>query len=153
MKLFKLQTEQQIPRTPEELFPFFAAPENLEQLTPLWLNFRIVRAPLKMAAGVRIDYRLRLHGIPLSWQSEITIWEPPLRFVDVQTRGPYRVWIHEHTFEPHDGGTLMRDCVQYAVWGGLLVGKLLVARDINRIFAYRRARLESLFGQAQRRLI
>src|SRR5690348_1526830 len=108
MKLFTLNREQWIPRTLDELFPFFSNPENLELLTPPWLHFRIASAPGQIQAGARIDYRLRLHGLPLLWQSEIAVWEPPFRFVDVQKRGPYRAWIHEHTFEPRAGGTLMR---------------------------------------------
>jgi ligand-binding SRPBCC domain-containing protein len=146
MRLFTHKTEQWIPRKPEDLFPFFADAPNLEELTPPWLHFRIVRQPERICAGTRIDYRLRLHGILLRWQSEITVWEPPFRFVDVQTRGPYRAWIHEHSFEPRDGGTLMRDYVQYAVTGGPLVRRLLVAPDLDRIFGYRRSRLEALFG-------
>ena len=149
MKLFTITAEQWIPTTIEMVFPFFADPSNLEQLTPPWLHFRILRPVPEVHAGIRIDYRLRLHGIPLRWQSEITLWEPPFRFVDVQTRGPYRSWIHEHTFESRDGGTLMRDTVRYAVHGGALVRKLFVAPDLKRIFDFRRVQLESLFGGEQ----
>jgi len=146
MRLFTLKTEQWIPRPIETVFPFFADPSNLEQLTPPWLHFRILNPVRDVRAGLRIDYRLRLHGIPLRWQSEITEWEPPFRFVDVQRRGPYRAWIHEHTFESVDGGTLMRDVVQYAVLGGPLVRKLFVEPDLKRIFNFRRLQLESVFG-------
>jgi len=103
---------------------------------------------VELRAGALLDYRLRVHGIPLTWQSEITVWEPPFRFVDVQKRGPYRAWIHEHTFESRDGGTLMRDRVQYAVTGSALVRNLLVAPDLDKIFNFRRVRLESIFGGA-----
>jgi ligand-binding SRPBCC domain-containing protein len=146
MKLFTLTAEQWIPEANEMVFSFFADPSNLEQLTPPWLHFRILNPVRKVQAGTRIDYRLRLHGIPLRWQSEITVWEPPFRFVDVQTRGPYRAWIHEHTFEARAGGTLMRDTVTYAVIGGSLVRRLFVAPDLKRIFEYRRTQLETLFG-------
>lgn len=148
MRLFTLETEQWFPQTLETLFPFFADAANLEQLTPPWLHFRIVSPAVELRAGALLDYRLRVHGIPLTWQSEITVWEPPFRFVDVQKRGPYRAWIHEHTFESRDGGTLMRDRVQYAVTGGALVRNLLVAPDLDKIFNFRRVRLESIFGGA-----
>ncbi len=101
---------------------------------------------MELRTGARIDYRLKVHGVPLTWQSEIAVWEPPFRFVDVQTRGPYRSWTHEHTFESRDGGTLMRDHVRYAVMGGALVRRLLVAPDLEKIFNFRRDRLESIFG-------
>jgi ligand-binding SRPBCC domain-containing protein len=124
----------------------FSNPENLEQLTPAWLHFRIVSPRVDIHAGARIDYRLRIHGIPLKWLREITAWEPP--FIDVQKRGPYRAWIHEHTFEPRDGGTLMRDHVRYTVAGGTLGRNFLVAPDLEKIFDFRRTRLESIFGGA-----
>jgi ligand-binding SRPBCC domain-containing protein len=146
MKLSMFTTEQWLPRTPEELFPFFADAKNLEELTPDWLRFKILNPPGSIREGTRIDYRLRLHGIPLRWQSEITVWDPPRRFVDVQRSGPYRTWIHEHRFEPRNGGTVIQDQVQYAPIGGELVRRLLVAPDLEKIFRFRRERLERLFG-------
>ena len=104
--------------------------------------------PLEMRAGARIDYRLRVRGLPLRWQSEITAWEPPHRFLDEQRRGPYRLWVHEHTFVERDGGTEVRDRVTYAVPGGWLVERLLVGPDVRRIFAFRRETLARLFGAA-----
>jgi ligand-binding SRPBCC domain-containing protein len=96
--LFTLETRLFLPRPLEIVFPFFADAGNLEILTPPWLRFEIVTPrPIAMRAGALIEYRLRLHGVPLRWQSEITAWEPPHRFVDEQRRGPYRAWIHEHT--------------------------------------------------------
>lgn len=141
------ETELWLPRKREEVFQFFAEAGNLEALTPPWLSFAILTPqPVKLKAGALIDYRLRLHGLSLRWQTEITAWEPPRRFVDEQRRGPYRLWVHEHLFEERDGGTLARDHVQYAAPGGWLVERLFVRRDIRRIFEFRRAKLASLFG-------
>ena len=80
-----------------------------------------------MLAGTRIDYRLRLRGIPLRWQSEITEWNPPHAFVDVQRRGPYRLWRHTHTFDETEGGVVVGDSVEYAVWGNQLIEKFFCA--------------------------
>jgi ligand-binding SRPBCC domain-containing protein len=95
---------------------------------------------------VLIDYRLRVRGFPLRWHTRINVWQPPHRFVDEQIRGPYRLWVHEHTFAAHDSGTLARDHVCYAVPGGALVNMLFVRRDIERIFAHRQSKLRSLFS-------
>lgn len=128
------------------MFPFFADARNLERITPPWLRFRILTpGPIEMRVGALIDYRLRIRGVPVRWRTRIAAWEPPHRFVDEQVRGPYRRWVHEHTFEPTDGGTLCRDRVEYAVPGGALIARLLVRPDVERIFAYRRAVLASLF--------
>jgi len=147
LNVFELQSRVHLPRPREEVFAFFAEADNLDLLTPGWLHFQIVSPPpLAMAEGTRIDYRLRLRGIPLSWRSEITAWEPPRRFVDEQRRGPYRIWIHEHTFEEQGGGTLCADRVRYAVPGGALANRLFVAPDLRRIFAHRTRQLRERFG-------
>lgn len=136
-----------LPRPPEEVFPFFADAHNLEDLTPPFLRFQVLTPPpIPMAAGTRIDYRLRLHGIPIRWQSEITAWEPMRLFVDEQRRGPYRAWVHTHRFTAKDGGTLVEDEVRYDVFGGALVNALFVRNDVARIFSYREARLRARFG-------
>ena len=138
-----------VPQPRPEVFAFFADPANLQALTPPWLGFRILGpGPLEMHPGARIDYRISLHGLPLRWRTEITAWEPPLRFVDVQERGPYRLWAHEHRFVEVPGGTEIVDRVRYAVWGGALIERLFVARDLARIFDYRKRRIAELLGGA-----
>lgn len=135
-----------LPAPPERVFPFFADARNLERITPPWLRFRVLTTgEIRMAEGTRIDYRLRLRGLPLRWQSEITAWEPPLRFVDSQRRGPYRFWIHEHRFEAEAGGTRVLDSVNYLPPGGQLVNRLFVAREVAAIFAFRSEALRRQF--------
>ena len=147
MRTFTLTNELWLPLPPQDVFPFFADAFNLERLTPPSLQFRILTPPpIEMQVGTLIDYRVRLRGIPMRWQSEITAWEPPYRFADEQRRGPYRQWIHEHTFTPQGGGTIARDIVQYAVLGGAVIQRLFVASELRRIFDYRNAALENNFS-------
>jgi len=150
MRTYQLQTSLWLAQPREQIFAFFSDPKNLENITPRWLRFEIL-SPTELAGGrgTRIDYRLRVRGLPIRWQSEITVWEPPARFVDQQTRGPYQVWIHEHTFSEHEGGTIAGDNVVYAVPGGKLVQKLLVAPDLDRIFHYRHEVLRNIFNPKQ----
>ncbi len=123
-------SEVYLARPIEEVFAFFSDAANLEKLTPPWLNFQILTPrPIPMAVDTRIQYRLRLHGIPIRWESKISAWDPPRRFADDQLRGPYRLWHHEHTFAERDGGTAVRDEVTYAVFGGSLINALFVAPD------------------------
>ena len=137
-----LRREQRLPRPPEAVFPFFADAGNLEAITPAWLGFRIVTPrPIEMRVGALIEYRLRLHGVPVSWLTRIEEWEPGVRFVDAQLTGPYRLWHHTHEFRAHpEGGTVMTDTVRYALpYGplGALAHRVLVRRDVERIFDYR----------------
>jgi len=144
---FLLEARQWLPKPLEDVFPFFAEAGNLDALTPPWLHFRILTPlPIEMRPGAAIDYRLRLRGIPIRWRSEITEYDPPRRFVDVQRRGPYRHWRHEHVFTRVDDGTLVEDRVHYRVWGGALVNALLVRPDLERVFRYRQQQLDARLG-------
>ncbi len=147
MKIFTMSNELWLPYPPQEVFPFFSDAFNLERITPPSLRFRVLaKPPIEMAVGTLIDYRVSLRGIPMRWQSEITAWQPPHRFVDEQRRGPYRSWVHEHIFTAQNGGTLAQDVVHYAVPGGAIVQRLFVASELGRIFDYRNAALKDYFS-------
>ncbi|MHC4218623.1 MAG: SRPBCC family protein [Planctomycetota bacterium] len=142
-----LKAHLRITRPRDDVFAFFADAGNLEDLTPDSLRFRILTpAPIDMRAGTLIDYRLRVRGVPVRWQSEITSWEPPHRFVDEQRRGPYRWWRHEHVFLDEGDGTVVEDRVSYGVPGGALVHALFVAGALRRIFEFRHRRIEMRFS-------
>ena len=144
-----LRFEQRLEAPPEAVFPFFADPRNLEAITPP-LRFRLLTPdPISMGIGTFLQYALRIHGVPVRWDTLIQEWDPPSRFVDVQVRGPYRLWHHTHAVQPLDGGsaTLMRDTVRYAVpfgFAGEVVRRAVVARDVAAIFAFRAERVPGL---------
>ena len=146
MKTFLFETQRTLERPITEVFEFFSDAHNLVMITPPQLRLEVLTsAPIEMLPGTRIDYRLRLHGIPLRWQSEITEWNPPHGFADEQRRGPYRLWRHTHTFDETENGVVVGDSVAYAVWGGELVNKFFVRPDIEKIFAYRSKQLDEIF--------
>lgn len=134
-------SEQLVGRPVDEVFGFFSDASNLEAITPRQLNFRILTpGPIRLAAGARIDYQLTLYGVPLKWATLIESWEPPRHFVDVQLRGPYRVWRHTHRFVSEGAGTRIVDDVDYELpLGplGRLVDALWTRREVARIFEYR----------------
>jgi ligand-binding SRPBCC domain-containing protein len=150
MHIYTLERTQVIPRPIDETFVFFADAGNLEVITPDWLRFQILTSgPIRMHCGTLLEYRLRWRRVPIRWLTEIRVWEPPRRFVDVQLRGPYRLWEHEHTFEAVSEGTLMRDVVRYALpfgFLGRLVHGWLVRRDLGSIFDYRARKVAALLG-------
>lgn len=144
---FGFESELWLAKSLDIVFPFFANARNLQTLTPPWINFRVLTPePIVIQKGTLIDYRLRLHGIPFRWRSEISVWDPPFQFVDRQLKGPYRVWIHRHQFYEKDGGTVVSDQIEYDILGGHLLNRLLVRPDIERIFLYRREKMKELFG-------
>jgi hypothetical protein len=137
-----LERRQRLPVPAERAFAFFSDARNLEAITPPWLRFSVLTpGTIEMRPGALIDYRLRLHGMPLTWRTRIAVWEPPHRFVDVQLRGPYALWEHTHTFEPaRDDAVVIRDRVRYALplgWLGDVARRVFVQRDLDRIFDHR----------------
>lgn len=147
MRIFEHRSEIWLPRPRAGVFAFFADAGNLERLTPPWLGFEILTPrPIAMRPGARIDYRLKIHGLPIRWKTEITAWDPPRQFVDEQLSGPYRLWHHTHTFIEEGDGTRVVDRVRYAMFGGRFVHKLFVERDVRTIFAFRERVLRDIFG-------
>mgnify|MGYP001017141798 CR=1 FL=1 len=143
---FVFQQSVVVHRTQYELFKFFADAENLNLLTPPWLHFQFLTGfPIDMGVGVRLAYKIKLHMIPIKWESEITEWDPPNNFTDVQRKGPYKKWVHSHIFQPHEQGTTITDRVAYQVLGGRIINWAFVARDLKSIFDYRRIKILELF--------
>jgi len=141
----RIQRDVWLPRPREEVFAFFADAANLERLTPPWLHFRILNPHIVIARGVLIDYRLKIHGVPLRWQSEISRWDPPRTFDDEQRKGPYRRWVHTHTFEEERGGTRVGDSVEFEVPFEWIAGRF-VMRDVQAIFTFREQALSTIFA-------
>lgn len=141
MKTYRLERTQFIPKKPDEVFSFFKKPENLEQLTPKSLGFKILTpSPIEMKEGAVIDYTINLLGMPVRWTTLITDYKPNESFQDVQIRGPYSYWHHTHRFKAVNGGTEMTDEVIYALpLGpiGNLAHTLFVKSNLQQIFDYR----------------
>jgi ligand-binding SRPBCC domain-containing protein len=143
VRIHVLEREQRVDLPAAEAFAFYGDAHNLERITPPLLRFEVVTPrPIEMGVGTLIEYRLRLHRVPVRWGTRIEAWEPPRRFVDAQVKGPYSLWEHTHTFE-EDGpaSTIIRDRVCYSIpFGplGEIADRLLVQRDLERIFDYRR---------------
>jgi ligand-binding SRPBCC domain-containing protein len=145
--------EQFVPRPVDEVFEFFSRAENLQELTPPWLNFRILSVdPSPVRRGTTIKYSLRWRMVAIRWTSEIVEWQPPFRFVDEQRKGPYQRWHHEHRFISQGKGTVIEDEVQYELpFGALgrLAHRLRVEKDVKAIFAYRQKAIRKRFGDAE----
>jgi ligand-binding SRPBCC domain-containing protein len=149
-KPFVLRAEQLVPRPLQEVFDFFSRAENLQELTPAWLHFKILSVnPSPIQKGTLIDYSLRWRVIPIRWTTEIVEWEPPHRFVDVQLKGPYKLWRHEHRFIAEGSGTRILDQVHYALPFGIagrIAHAVKVRRDVETIFAFRRQAVTARFS-------
>jgi hypothetical protein len=148
-----LEREQRVGLPLARAFEFYADALNLEAITPPWLGFEVATpSAVEMHAGTLLDYRLKLHRVPVRWRTRIEVWEPPRRFIDVQLNGPYSLWEHTHEFEAAGAhATVIRDRVRYALpLGplGELAHRLFVRRDVERIFDYRREAVAARLASA-----
>lgn len=146
--LYKLEASQVIPLPRKEAFVFFEDPRNLADITPAWLRFRMKdqRTSTRMFDGAEFDHMIRWFRIRLPWKSRIEGYQPPERFTDIQLVGPFRSWGHQHVFEEHAQGTLMRDIVTYRLPLGPLgnfAHRIAVRRQLDNIFRYRAARIQA----------
>lgn len=141
-------TKQFVPAERVQIFSFFSKAENLEILTPPWLNFQIQKKSTpEIQKGSLIDYQLKIHGVPVRWRTVIREWNPDESFVDFQLKGPYRKWHHLHTFDDVQGGTLISDEVNFVI-PGWIFGNLflpLIKKDVNEIFKYRQKKIKELY--------
>ncbi|MBX3148219.1 MAG: SRPBCC family protein [Gemmatimonadales bacterium] len=146
---YQLRRAQVVGGTLADVFAFFKDPANLERLTPPWLAFRVLDSSTPtVQRDTRIRYRLRLHGVPLRWESRITEFEENQLFADEQLVGPYRRWYHRHLFRSVPGGVHVEDIVDYRLpFGplGRMVHALAVARQLRAIFDYRAVVMRELF--------
>ena len=148
-KLRTITRETKVDKNIDEVFEFFGKAENLNIITPPELNFKITTPqPIVMNKGTLIDYKIKLNGISFKWKTEITLWEPPYRFVDSQIKGPYRVWIHEHVFVSQNDSTVVKDIVSYLPPGWFfepLINMLIVKKKLEHIFDYRQNKIKAIF--------
>lgn len=147
MKKHKIDASMHLPMNIEDVFPFFGDVVNLQRITPPELDFSILTPlPIEIGLGTTVDYQLRLFRIPFKWRSEITVWDPPEKFVDMQVSGPYKLWEHTHLFYSHDNGTVIEDHVLYRLplWPFGEIAYPIVHRQLKRVFRFRQQAIRQL---------
>ena len=143
---FGLTCSLEVPYPLEEVFAFFSQPENLSKLTPASMGFRILTpAPIEMASGTRITYRIKPVGFPMKWISLIDTWDPPHEFTDSMEKGPFSSWAHSHRFSSTETGTRIEDHVTYRVPGGKWIERLMMRKQLKAQFDYRSEKIVEFF--------
>ncbi len=148
-KVNQFESTQFVKKNIKDVFNFFSAAENLETITPPFLCFKVLsKSTPNIQKGTIIQYKLKIHHIPVKWITHITEFEKNKYFIDSQEKGPYKKWVHRHSFEEIKNGTLIHDQVDYIIPAGIL-GQMLLSRfiknDIQCIFSYRKEVIERIF--------
>ncbi|MGA5300162.1 SRPBCC family protein [Nucisporomicrobium flavum] len=102
----------------------------------------------QLTLGDDVTFRARHFGVRWRMTSRIQAYERPSRFVDVQTRGPFRAMRHEHLFEDlGDGRTRMTDRMTIrAPFGpvGAVVARAVLVPYLKRLLVLRAAHVKRL---------
>lgn len=132
----------------EKIFRFHLDPKNLKLVSTPNLNLRIIEhtSPLQKNSEVKIKFDI-LPFIPIEWNLVVEDLIENELIVDVQTKGPFKYWRHQHHFKQlFDGTVVITDEIVYDA--GLL-GKVfapLIKWRLNKMFKFRYKIIESLFG-------
>jgi ligand-binding SRPBCC domain-containing protein len=140
---FELTDHFEVRASPASAWEFFSTATNLPLITPPWLRFTMaMEPPVKIGPAAVLDYTIRWLGLPIPWRTRIIDWSPPRQFIDLQVRGPYTLWHHQHVFETSSaGGTVCSDRVIYELPVPLVrrvVHPLVVRKQLLEIFRFRR---------------
>lgn len=63
-RVYVLERRQRLELPVQRAFEFCAQARNLAVITP---------GPVEMRPGALIDYRLKLHGVPVRWRTRIVV--------------------------------------------------------------------------------
>lgn len=149
---FYLSYRQHLACPLQQVFAFFQNENNLEQITPDFLGFKVLgKSTPEIQNHTFIDYQLKLHGISLKWKTEILGWSPPHSFADNQVKGPYAKWYHQHDFKSFGSGTLMTDQIWFKLplWPLSAPVMPLVLNDVKQIFNYRKVKTHQIFNKTK----
>ncbi len=140
---YQLKTSMTIPVPQKKAFEFFKDPSNLFEITPDWLDFRMRECQEKeVYEGAEYEYTIKVFGLKLFWKSRIVHYKPPERFIDIQLKGPYKMWSHLHTFDSIPEGTFLNDIVTYQPPVYALPFHFIIKRQLTDIFSYRAVRIK-----------
>ncbi len=90
--------------------------------------------------GEEVTWRAKHFGLFHLHTSRITGFDSPRFFRDEMTEGRFAVFVHDHFFEPTEGGTLMRDVLEFQSPLGLLgrvADRLVLKRYLQRFIETR----------------
>lgn len=151
MKTYELHRKQKLAIDIDTCWEFFSAPQNLNEITPDQMDFKILSgADRKIFPGQIIKYKVKPFPFwQTDWVTEITHVKDGAYFVDEQRFGPYKFWHHKHFFTPCEGGVLIEDIIHYKLplgFLGTIAHGLFVKKQLEGIFEYRNKKLKTLFA-------
>jgi len=131
-----------VPNSLEEVWNFHNSAKALVALTPPQRRIRALVDDLEVRDGALHVFQFVQFGLPMVWKARISEVDPPNGFTDTAEQSPFPFWRHRHAFLEVSEGTLIHDQLEYQAPGGPLSGlidRLVVQRDLDRLFAFRHA--------------
>jgi len=123
-----------------KVWEFHQRADILEILTPPWQPVKIIRREGGLDVGAISEFRIMLLVVPVRWIAEHTECRENQLFVDCQTTGPMKSWLHRHQFSDENGQMRLTDSIEYEIPGGWLAEIMLgwwVNSRLQDMFRYR----------------
>ncbi len=144
------------PVTAEALLEWHVSPGALQRLTPPWEKVEVIDEGSAVTDGSTTTFRMKIGPLKILWTASHCDIIPGRQFTDVQTRGPFSSWRHEHIFTPEPGGScFLEDRIRYRFKfhfiSNYIIGRY-IHRKIERMFEYRhRTTLDDVTLRQRRR--
>jgi len=113
--------------------------DSMAAITPPFIPTQMLQTPPRLEEGDVMAFRMWFGPVPVRWQAVIS-QVSPTGFSDEQLEGPFRHWIHRHTFVSVDEQTTeVVDKVEatlkrHPLWGPIGLAMWL---GLPLLFAYR----------------
>lgn len=138
-------TSTQIAASADRLFQFHSDPSNLTAVMPPTLKLVSLHTDGVAQEGRLIELHCRdWWVINMRWTCRWKTVRPPHLLVDEMVQGPFKLFVHEHRFDPQAGDCcIMHDTITYqwgASWWGKLVSETGVRIYLKLLFKYRHHR-------------
>ncbi len=131
----------------EDVFAWHLRPGAFERLVPPWQSVRVVERSGEISDGGTVTLALRFGPAPVRWTLRHTGFEANRLIRDEQVSGPFSRWIHEHRFQPMEGGRCrLEDHVEWdPPLGGVgdTMSERAVRSQLERLFRFRHLRLRN----------
>jgi ligand-binding SRPBCC domain-containing protein len=101
--------------------------------------------------GEQVTWEGRHFGVRQRFTSKITAYDRPAYFQDSMVKGAFHSFVHDHYFEPVDGGTKMTDVLTFSSplgFLGAIVDRVVMAAYLRRMLIARNDAIKAALSQS-----
>lgn len=139
---FKYKTKIKQPLN--NVFDFYSNPRNINLLTP-WFAKVSCTPEKKISKNEVFTIEINMFGIKNKVEILIKNYEENKLFTDLQIKGPFNYWEHNHIFKYENNETIMYDVINYNSKFKLLDKMYIFHLIFKIVFYYREKKILAIF--------